>query len=161
MNRPTTRVYDRLRDLVAIPEFRADPSSRASAVINEVFTGSPLAEIPVGTADDAEAAVERARAAQAAWAERDPAERVAVLERFAKQVMRNRGELMDIVQAETGKSRSSAQEEVLDCLITARHYARVAPGLLAPKRVQGMLPGLTKAVVRHQPKGVEIGRAHV
>ena len=154
MSRPAPRVYDRLRDLVAIPEFRADPSSRPSSTINEVFIGEPLAEIPAGTADDVVAAVERARAAQVAWADRDVADRVAVITRFAKEVMRNRAELMDIVQAETGKSRSSAQEEVLDCLITARHYARTAPGLLAPKRVQGMLPGLTKAVVRRQPKGV-------
>ena len=154
MSRPTTRVYDRLLDLVAIPEFVSDPTSRPVAAINEVFTGDPLAEIPVGTADDVRAAVERARAAQVAWAERDPKDRVAILERFAKEVMRNRQELMDIVQAETGKSRASAQEEVLDCLITARHYARVAPGLLAPKRVQGMLPGLTKAVVRRHAKGV-------
>ncbi|WP_291079432.1 aldehyde dehydrogenase family protein, partial [Dietzia sp. UBA5065] len=154
MSRPTARVYDRLRDLVAIPEFRADPSSRPSTTIAEVFTGEPLAEIPVGTAHDVTAAVARARAAQIAWSERAPEDRVAVLTRFATQVMRNRDQLMDIVQAETGKSRSSAQEEVLDCLITARHYARTAPGLLAPKRVQGMLPGLTKAVVRRQPKGV-------
>ena len=154
MSRPTSRVYDRLRNLVAIPEFRADPSSRPSAVINEVFTGEPLAEIPVGTADDVSDAVERARVAQVAWAERDVKDRVAVVERFAKQVMSNRSQLMDIIQAETGKSRASAQEEVLDCLITARHYARTAPGLLAPKRVQGMLPVFTKAVVRRQPKGV-------
>ena len=154
MSRPTPRVYDRLRDLVAIPEFRADPSSRPSTVITEVFTGEPLAEIPVGTADDVAVAVKRARAAQVAWAERSPEDRVAVLGRFAKEVMRNRDQLMDIVQAETGKSRASAQEEVLDCLITARHYAKTAPGLLAPKRVQGMIPGLTKAVVRRHPKGV-------
>ena len=154
MSRPTPRVYDRLRDLVAIPEFRADPSSRPSAVVAEVFTGEPLAEIPVGTADDVVAAVDRARAAQVAWAEREPEDRVAVLKRFASQVMRDRDQLMDIIQAETGKSRASAQEEVLDCLITARHYAKTAPALLAPKRVKGMLPGLTKAVVRRHPKGV-------
>ncbi len=154
MTRPAPEVYDRLRALVAIPEFRADPSSRESAVLNEVFTGEPLAEIPVGTAADVETAVERARAAQVAWAERSAKDRAAVLSRFATQVMRGREELMDIVQAETGKNRASAQEEVLDCLITGRHYAGTAPGLLAPKRVQGMLPGLTKAVVRRHPKGV-------
>lgn len=154
MTRPAPHVYDRLRALVAIPEFRTDPSSRKSTVINEVFTGEPLAEIPVGTPQDVEGAVERARAAQVAWAERSPKERAAVLTRFATHVNRNRDELMNIVQAETGKNRASAQEEVLDCLITARHYAGVAPGLLAPKRVQGMLPGLTKAVVRRHAKGV-------
>src|SRR5699024_2748934 len=79
MTRPAPEVYDRLRALVAIPEFRADPSSRESAVLNEVFTGEPLAEIPVGTAADVETAVERARAAQVAWAERSAKDRAAVL----------------------------------------------------------------------------------
>ena len=154
MTRPSPDVYDRLRDLVAISEFRADPASRPATTITEVFTGQPLADIPSGTADDVAEAVERARAAQQAWADRDPADRMSVLTRFATHVMRNRNELMDIIQAETGKSRASAQEEVLDCLITARHYARTAPRLLAPQRVPGMLPGLTKAVVRRHPKGV-------
>ncbi len=61
---------------------------------------------------------------------------------------------MDMAQAETGKSRTAAQEEVLDISMTSRHYARVAPKLLRPRRVSGMLPGLTKTVVRYQPKGV-------
>ncbi len=38
--------------------------------------------------------------------------------------------------------------------MTSRYYARLAPKLLRPKRVQGMLPGLTKTVVRHHAKGV-------
>ena len=154
MSRQPGQRSSRLRDLAANPDCVADPSRRPSPTTTAVFPGAPPAEIPVGTADDVRAAVARARAAQVAWAERDPKDRVAVLERFAKHVMRGRDELMDIIQAETGKSRASAQEEVLDCLITSRHYARVAPGLLAPQRVQGMLPGLTKAVVRRQPKGV-------
>src|SRR5699024_12477084 len=91
---------------------------------------------PVGTAADVETAGERAQAAQVAWAERSAKDRAAVLSRFTTQVMRGREELMDIVQTETGKNRASAQEEVLDCLITGRHYAGTAPGLLAPKRVQ-------------------------
>ena len=110
MTRPSPDVYDRLRDLVAIPEFRADPASRPATTITEVFTGQPLADIPSGTADDVAEAVERARAAQQAWADRDPADRMSVLTRFATHVMRNRNELMDIIQAETGKSRASAQE---------------------------------------------------
>jgi succinate-semialdehyde dehydrogenase/glutarate-semialdehyde dehydrogenase len=61
---------------------------------------------------------------------------------------------MDMAQAETGKSRTAAQEEILDIAMTARHYARVAPRLLRPQRVTGMLPGLTKTLVRYLPKGV-------
>ena len=154
MNRPAPQLYDRLRALVAIPDFQLDADSRPSVTVEEVFTGTPLAQIPEGTAEDVAAATRRARAAQVEWARRTPRKRAEILTRFAELVMERRDELMDIVQAETGKNRASAQEEVLDCVITARHYAATGPATLAPRRVAGMLPGLTKTVVRHHPKGV-------
>lgn len=154
MNRPSPQVYERLRGLVAIPEFQADPSSRPSTTVSEVFTGEPLADMPKGTEEDVVEAVRRARAAQREWAEVPVRSRAEILERVADLVLERREELMDIVQAETGKNRASAQEEVLDIVITARHYAKVGPRTLAPRREQGLIPGLTKAVVRHHPKGV-------
>ncbi|MFT4127421.1 MAG: succinic semialdehyde dehydrogenase, partial [Gordonia sp. (in: high G+C Gram-positive bacteria)] len=62
--------------------------------------------------------------------------------------------LMDIAQAETGKARAYAQEEVIDVVLTARHYAQVGPKLLADRKVKGVLPGATSVRVRYQPKGV-------
>jgi len=154
MSRPAQHVLERLRSLVAIPEYLADPSSRGTVTVDEVFTGVPLAEVPEGTADDVAAAVERARVAQFEWASRTPAKRAEVLERFGSLVLEHRDELLDVVQAETGKNRASAQEEVLDCVITARHYATTGPRTLRTHRSAGMLPGLTKTVVRYHPKGV-------
>ena len=61
---------------------------------------------------------------------------------------------MDVAQAETGKARSAAQEEIVDILLNARYYARTAPRLLASQRAQGLLPGVTKTTVHHVPKGV-------
>ncbi|GCE39610.1 succinate-semialdehyde dehydrogenase (NADP(+)) [Rhodococcus sp. USK10] len=147
---PTAATFARLADLIAIP----DAADRPTRSVVEAFTGKELATVPVGTAQDAEGAIARARLAQKQWAARPVTERAAIFHRYRDLVLANRDALMDMAQAETGKSRAAAQEEVLDISMTARHYARVAPKLLRPRRISGMLPGLTKTVVRYQPKGV-------
>ncbi|MGV0688451.1 aldehyde dehydrogenase family protein, partial [Mycolicibacterium thermoresistibile] len=150
MPAPSAADFARLRALVAID----DAEARQSKSIEEVFTGKELTTIPVGTADDVTAAFAKARAAQARWAERPVKERAAIIERFGELVARNRDFLMDVAQAETGKARSAAQEEIVDMILNSRYYAREATKLLSPKRVQGLLPGIVKTVVNHHPKGV-------
>ncbi|WAM18327.1 succinic semialdehyde dehydrogenase [Rhodococcus sp. JS3073] len=147
---PTAATFARLADLIAIP----DAADRPTRSVVEAFTGKELATVPVGTAQDAKDAIARARVAQKEWATRPVTERAAIFHRYRDLVLENRDALMDMAQAETGKSRAAAQEEILDISMTARHYARVAPKLLRPRRMSGMLPGLTKTVVRYQPKGV-------
>lgn len=147
---PSAATFARLADLNAIP----DAADRPTRSVVEAFTGKELATVPVGTAQDAKDAIARARVAQKEWAKRPVTERAAIFHRYRDLVLENRDALMDMAQAETGKSRAAAQEEVLDISMTARHYARVAPKLLRPRRISGMLPGLTKTVVRYQPKGV-------
>ena len=150
MPAPSTADFDRLRALVAIDDIEARPTKP----IDEVFTGRELTTIPVGTADDVTAAFARARTAQAQWARRPVKDRAAVIARFGELVARNRDFLMDVAQAETGKARSAAQEEIVDMILNSRYYAREATKLLSPKRVQGLLPGFVKTVVNHHPKGV-------
>lgn len=147
---PSAATFARLADLIAIP----DAADRPTRSVVEAFTGKELATVPVGTAQDTKDAIARARVAQKEWAKRPVTERAAIFHRYRDLVLENRDALMDMAQAETGKSRAAAQEEVLDISMTARHYARVAPKLLRPRRISGMLPGLTKTVVRYQPKGV-------
>ena len=150
MPAPSPATFARLADLIAIP----DASERPTRSVIEVFTGKELTTVPIGTAQDAKDAITRARAAQREWAELPVDERAAIFHRYRDLVLKNLDALMDMAQAETGKSRGAAQEEILDIAMTARHYARVAPKLLRPQRVSGMLPVLTKTVVRYQPKGV-------
>jgi succinate-semialdehyde dehydrogenase/glutarate-semialdehyde dehydrogenase len=150
MPAPSAADFDRLRQLVAID----DVDARQSKTITEVFTGEELTTIPVGTTEDVTAAFAKARAAQAQWARRPVKERCAIIERYRDLVIANRDFLMDVAQAETGKARSAAQEEIVDIMLNARYYAREAVKLLAPKRVQGLLPGIVKTVVMHHPKGV-------
>ncbi|WP_336085671.1 succinic semialdehyde dehydrogenase [Nocardia sp. SSK8] len=150
MPTPPPHVFERLRRLAAIDE----PDQRAHATLTEVFTGADLARIPIGTAVDVERAFARARAAQVEWARRPATDRAAVVDRYRRAVVAQRALLMDIAQAETGKSRPAAQEDVVALLLGARYYVKAGPKLIAPKPVAGLLPGLTKTVVRYQPKGV-------
>ena len=71
MPAPSAEVFDRLRQLAAIKDVTARETKR----IDEVFTGRPLTTIPVGTAEDVEAAFAEARAAQIEWAPRAVTER--------------------------------------------------------------------------------------
>ncbi|NUS42102.1 MAG: succinate-semialdehyde dehydrogenase (NADP(+)) [Mycobacteriaceae bacterium] len=147
---PDSAVFARLTGQAAF----ADAAARPTKTISEPATGAVLGSVPVGTADDVRAAFEKARAAQRYWARRSPRERAAVLERYRALVVKNREFLMDVVQAETGKARWAAQEEVMGLFFAARYFAHHGPRLLSAQRVPGAFPVLNKTVVRHQPKGV-------
>jgi len=150
MPAPSGDVFDRLRPLAAIQ----DPAARLTKTIVEVFTGKPLATIPVGTAADVEAACAKARAAQVNWVKRPVSERVAVIRRYRDLVVEHREFLMDLLQAEAGKARWAAQEEVIDLTANANYYAAVSEDMLKTRRVPSLLPGIGKTTVGYQPKGL-------
>jgi succinate-semialdehyde dehydrogenase/glutarate-semialdehyde dehydrogenase len=129
-------------------------SSGATTQIIRPLTGEPLAELPVSGAEDVEAAYERARTAQRAWARLSPAARAEPFLRFHDEILDRRDEILDIVQAETGKARRHAFEEVMDAAGCTLYHARRAPGLLGDHRRQGLLPFATQARELRRPKGV-------
>jgi succinate-semialdehyde dehydrogenase/glutarate-semialdehyde dehydrogenase len=117
-------------------------------------TGAPIGSVPVGTDDDLDAVVERARTAQAAWAERGDAEKRAVFDRLHDLVLDRREWLLDLVQLETGKARLPAYEEVLDTAFTAGYYADRFESLLSPESMSGAVPLVMRATVHREPYGV-------
>ena len=118
------------------------------------LTGEAVAEVPLSTLADVEAAYAVARAAQPAWAARPMAERAEILLAFHDVVLTRQPTLLDLVQLESGKARGQAFEEVADVAIVARHYARTAARTLRPRRRSGALPGLSQVVESRIPKGV-------
>ncbi|WP_426562945.1 succinic semialdehyde dehydrogenase [Angustibacter sp. McL0619] len=118
------------------------------------FTGAPIAMLPVSTPGDVEVAIEGARAAQRAWAQRDLADRARCLLRLHDLVLAAQDDLLDLIQIENGKSRAHAFEEILDVAIVARHYGRRASSYLRPRKRQGAFPLLSQAVEQRLPKGV-------
>nr|WP_064442201.1 succinic semialdehyde dehydrogenase [Hoyosella altamirensis] len=124
-----------------------------TVTLNAPFTGEPLVTLRTSTAADVAAAFSRARGAQEAWGATPPKVRAEVFIKYHDKVLRN-DELIDLVQAENGKSRSSAFEETLDVAGLALYYGRTAPGCLAPRKRKGALPMATRATERRRPKGV-------
>ncbi|MFE2110442.1 succinic semialdehyde dehydrogenase [Kitasatospora sp. NPDC059463] len=118
------------------------------------LTGERLAGLPQSTPADVEVAFELARRAQPAWAALPVRRRAAVLLRFHDLLIKRQDEVLDLIQAETGKARLHAFEEVLAVAIAARHYGRSAPSYLRDKRHLGAVPLLTQAVEARRPKGV-------
>ncbi|MFC3961475.1 succinic semialdehyde dehydrogenase [Nocardia jiangsuensis] len=145
---PSSDVLRRLSHLAAV----ADPG--ASTAISEVFTGRVLGTVPVGDAADVAAAFGKARAAQPEWAQRPIRERTAIFERARSLLLAEWEQLLDIIQAETGKARWAAYEEAMALLLVLQYYTDKSPALLAPQRVPGVLPMIMRAGVHRKPKGV-------
>ncbi len=118
------------------------------------LTGEPLATLPQSSPADVELAFELARRAQQAWAAQPLRHRAAVLLRFHDLLLKRQDEVLDLIQAETGKARLHAFEEVLSTVMAARHYGRAASKYLGDRRRGGAMPVLTHTVEARRPKGV-------
>lgn len=118
------------------------------------LTGEVIGAVPIGTADDVAAAVAECRRVQKRWAQTPVRERAAVLLRYHDLVLAHQDEMLDLIQAENGKARVWAFEEIMDQAVTARYYARLAPRALKPTPRLTALPGLVTATEHHVPKGV-------
>lgn len=118
------------------------------------YTGVPLADLPVSTPDEVEAAFGRARIAQKAWAATPLSERRRILLRYHDLVLARQDEALDLMQAENGKTRRDAFLEVVDIGIVSRYYARNAAKHLSPQRRRGAIPLLTHTTELRHPKGV-------
>jgi len=118
------------------------------------LTGERLATLPQSSPADVELAFQLAHRAQSAWAALPVRRRAAVVLRFHDLVLKRQDEVLDLIQAETGKARLHAFEEVMAVASAARHYGRKAAGYLRDRRRGGAVPGLTSAVEARRPKGV-------
>ena len=141
---------DRLVDLASRVESEADASLDVFAPATTERVGS----VPACTDDDIASAVERARKAGAAWAERPVAERAAVLDRVADLLLDRRSTLLDLLQLETGKSRRTAVEELFEVPLACEYAARKGPDAIAEDRRTAAIPGLSTATVTYEPVGL-------
>ncbi|TDE15743.1 succinic semialdehyde dehydrogenase [Jiangella asiatica] len=118
------------------------------------FTGRPIAQVPVSTVEDVATAAAAARDAARGWATRPVVERARIIGRIHDLVLGRRAAISDLVQAEAGKARRDAFEEVADVALAARYVAARGPRVLRERRRLGLVPGLTRAVEGYRPKGV-------
>ncbi|MDR2453347.1 MAG: succinate-semialdehyde dehydrogenase (NADP(+)) [Bifidobacteriaceae bacterium] len=132
----------------------ATAAPRPLRPVTSPIDGRLLGQVPACAPDDVRHAAAVARRAQGGWAAMKPSRRADVIVRFKDLLRANRDELLDLVHAENGKSRTGALEEFLDALLTAGYYAAKAPRWLGRERRKGAIPGLTSTYVHHLAKGV-------
>jgi succinate-semialdehyde dehydrogenase/glutarate-semialdehyde dehydrogenase len=115
---------------------------------------APAPPVPACAAEDVASAVVSARQAQREWARTPQAARGGIVLAFHDLLLARQEQVLDLIQWETGKARYHAWQEVAQVATLARHYARRARHYLGPRRVRGMVPGLTKVREVRVPKGV-------
>jgi succinate-semialdehyde dehydrogenase/glutarate-semialdehyde dehydrogenase len=130
------------------------PPERGTIPVHAPWTGAVLGAVPHCTVEDVRAAVERARAAQHAWAAMPFSDRARVFLRFHDLILARRDQILDLMQAETGKARRHALEEVLDCANVARYYAQHGARHLRTRRRRGAVLVLTRVWELQHPRGV-------
>ena len=102
----------------------------SGSMINPIspFPGVTIESVPESSKQDVALAVANARKAQTAWANTEVSHRVKILDRFHKLLIENQDELLTTIQAETGKSRFHAADEILSlAMITCLLYTSPSP----------------------------------
>ena len=127
---------------------------RAMLTVSAPWTFEALGNIPRCDPADVDAAVQRTRAAQAAWSGTPARSRARVLLEFHDQLLARRDQVLDLVQLESGKARRDALEEVFDTALVARHYGMHGPAYLRPRRYGAGTPWLARVLELHHPVGV-------
>jgi succinate-semialdehyde dehydrogenase / glutarate-semialdehyde dehydrogenase len=128
-------------------------SGRTRTVIAP-FTGEPLHELPLSSAQDVADAAAAARVAQASWWAAGWAHRREVLLRAHDLLLERRELLLDAVQTETGKTRGQAFEEVFNSAAALRYNALSARRVLAGGPRRGGIPLVVRTRVQYRPKGI-------
>jgi acyl-CoA reductase-like NAD-dependent aldehyde dehydrogenase len=122
--------------------------------VRDAARGTVIDELPVDDAAAVEAAVARARAAQASWGAQPVRERARYLKRARRELVRDRAEILRLLDAETGKPRFDTAGELMGACIELGFLARRAARYLAPRRVRSWPLVGKRALVVYKPRGV-------
>jgi succinate-semialdehyde dehydrogenase/glutarate-semialdehyde dehydrogenase len=130
-------------------------SGKGSLVSYAPASGEPLGEVPIASAQEVRAAMERARDAQVNWGElpiETRAERLLAL----RDLMVDRAEeLVTLLSQECGKPRFEAlTHEVMVVADLITYYAKRAAKILAPRELDLHLFRHRRSYVHYAPRGV-------
>jgi succinate-semialdehyde dehydrogenase / glutarate-semialdehyde dehydrogenase len=122
--------------------------------VKNPITGAEIGKIDVATREDVQAAVERARVAQPAWAAHSIHERARILMDWANLVWKDMPQAIEVIRAETGKPDGGAYEEIVTVDNVVQYYSRRAPRMLRPQTRRSAIPIFQRARVHYKPHGV-------
>src|SRR5947207_3873502 len=120
-------------------------------------TGETIAEVPRGSAEDVDRAVQAAKTALPEWLETTPGERAQMLLKLADAIDTHADELAELESRNVGKPLSYAKDELPVCSDNIRFFAGAAR-LLDGKSAGEYMRGYT-SFLRREPIGVVGGIA--
>ncbi|HJR95462.1 MAG TPA: gamma-aminobutyraldehyde dehydrogenase [Gaiellaceae bacterium] len=135
-------------------EFVESESGETMEVLNP-STGEVIAEVPRGTAEDVDRAVEAAQAAWGEWQSKTPKDRMDLLLKLADVIDENAEELARLESLNVGKPWWVAVDEpgaMSDCLRFFAGAARNLEGKAAGEYVEGYT-----SMIRREPLGIVAG----
>lgn len=130
------------------------PAPENVITVRSPVTGNIVGTVPMCSADEVRAAVDRARAAQPAWEALGVRARGRLLKKWMASIWDDQARLTEIVRSETGKPDGGVYEEVvvMDLLISFLTYN--APRILRPQKRKALVPFVHRAKVVFKPYGV-------
>ena len=134
-----------------------DSSDGGTMEVLNPSTGETIAEVPRGTQEDVDRAVEAAKTALPEWLETTPGERAEALLKLADTIDEHGDELAEIESQNVGKPLSYAKDEIPVCTDNIRFFAGAAR-LLEGKSAGEYMRGYT-SMIRREPLGIVGGIA--
>jgi succinate-semialdehyde dehydrogenase / glutarate-semialdehyde dehydrogenase len=129
-------------------------STREQILVRNPVTDDILGQIEALTAEQVQAVVARAKAAQPAWAARPVKERCRLLLKWADLLWKHQDTAIQRIREATGKNAFGAWEEVAVLDSITSYYANHARQWLAPQTRRSVLPIKHTARVYYKPWGV-------
>ncbi len=118
------------------------------------ITGAVIGQITAADEADVQAAVERARVAQAAWGALDVRERARLMRTWQDKLWARREEIIDTIWNEAGKPYGAAFTECVGVDNQLAYYTSRAHRILRPKRRRALIPFVMRGEVVYKPYGV-------
>ncbi|WP_137153731.1 CoA-acylating methylmalonate-semialdehyde dehydrogenase [Rhizobium sp. FKL33] len=132
----------------------AGASGRKQSVFNPA-TGEVQAEVALASADELNAAVESAKAAQPKWAATNPQRRARVFMKFVQLLNDNMDELATLLSSEHGKTIEDAKGDIVRGLEVCEFVIGI-PHLSKSEFTEGAGPNIDMYSIR-QPVGIGAG----
>jgi 1-pyrroline dehydrogenase len=120
-------------------------------------TGETIAEVPASTEEDANRAVEAAKAALPEWLDSTPRERAEILLKLADVIEENAEELAQLESKNVGKPIAAARDEPSEMADNLRFFAGAAR--ILEGRAAGEYMREHTSIIRREPLGVVAGIA--
>jgi 1-pyrroline dehydrogenase len=120
-------------------------------------TGEAIGEVQRSNADDADRAVQAAKAALPEWLDSTPAERAELLLKLADLIDENADELAALESKNVGKPLAYAKDEMPVCSDNIRFFAGAAR-ILEGRSAGEYMRGYT-SMIRREPLGIVVGIA--